>query len=171
MNSRRPGEQGNQTWPNRRRLISLAAVVALLVVSPQAALAQRPAVTAPGDIVVVGDAIPAPLTTTQPDAARGRAILLDRAKGNCLICHRLPVATEPFQGTIGPDLSGIGRRLTTSQIRLRLVDQSRLNAATLMPPLYRTAQLVRVDAHYRDKTVLSAIEIEDSVAYLASLKD
>ena len=128
-------------------------------------------IVAPPDVVVAGDAISDPLTSEVGIAARGRAIVLDRALGNCLICHRLPEPSEPFQGTIGPDLSGVGRRLSVGQLRLRLVDQSRINAATMMPPFYRTTDLTRVDDRYRNKPVLSALQIEDVVAYLAALRE
>ena len=132
--------------------------------------AQQP-VTPPSAITVAGDAIPAPLTTATPDAARGRAIVLDRAVGNCLICHQVPVPSEPFQGDIGPDLKDVGSRLNAGQIRLRLVDQSRLNPATMMPPLYRVHDLTRVAQRFKDAPVLTAAAIEDVVAYLVSLKD
>jgi L-cysteine S-thiosulfotransferase len=135
------------------------------------ALSAAAADIAPTAIVVVGDTIPASLTGTPGDASRGRAIVLDRAVGNCLICHQVPVPAEPNQGSVGPDLTGIGARLTIPQIRLRLVDQSRLNPSTLMPPLYRTTGLTRVAPRYKDQPVLSAAQIEDVVAYLALLKD
>ena len=101
--------------------------------------------------------------------ARGRRIVLDRETGNCLICHKVPEPAEPFQGDLGPDLSGVGTRLTAGQIRLRLVDESRLNPQTLMPPYYRVEGLSRVSARYRGKPVLTAQEIEDVVAYLGTL--
>jgi sulfur-oxidizing protein SoxX len=119
---------------------------------------------------VVGDAIPAPLGGEAGDAIRGRAIVLDRAVGNCLICHRIPVADEPFQGDLGPDLEGVGGRLTAGQLRLRLVDPTRLNPATLMPTYHRTDGLNRVAERFRDRPVLTAREIEDIVAYLATLR-
>jgi sulfur-oxidizing protein SoxX len=120
---------------------------------------------------VAGDAIPAPLTTTAGDAERGRAIVRDRATGNCLICHRAPEPTERFMGDLGPDLSGVGARLTPPQIRLRLVDQGRLNPATLMPPYHRVAGLTRVAPLYRGRPILDAQQIEDVVAYLATLRE
>jgi sulfur-oxidizing protein SoxX len=119
---------------------------------------------------IEGDAIPRPLVGTAGDAARGRALVLDRRQGNCLICHRVPVPEEPFQGELGPDLSGIGGRLSPGQIRLRLVDQARLNPATLMPPYFRTEGLTRVADRYKGKPVLAASEIEDVVAWLTTLK-
>jgi L-cysteine S-thiosulfotransferase len=120
---------------------------------------------------VAGDAIPLPLDGRAGDAQRGRAIVLDRTSGNCLICHKVPVAGEPFQGELGPDLTGIGARLTPAQLRLRLVDQSRLDPATLMPPYYRVENLTRVAPAFEGKPVLSAQQIEDVVAWLSGLKE
>ena len=73
-------------------------------------------------------------------------------------------------GEIGPDLKGVGTRLTPAQIRLRLVDESLINPKTVMPPYYRIEGLTRVAAQYRGKPVLSAQQVEDVVAYLTSLK-
>ena len=119
---------------------------------------------------IVGDAIPSPHDGRVGDAGRGRQIVLDRRRGNCLICHQVPVQNEPFQGELGPDLAGIGNRLTAGQMRLRLVDQSRLNPQTLMPPYHRTHGLRRVPADQEGRPVLEAGEIEDIVAWLATLK-
>ena len=96
--------------------------------------------------------------------------MLDRRVGNCLICHRVPVPQEPFQGEIGPDLGGIGSRLSTGQIRLRVVDPQRLNPATLMPPYHRIEGLRRVAPAFIGKPALTAQDVEDVVAWLASLK-
>jgi sulfur-oxidizing protein SoxX len=119
---------------------------------------------------VAGDAIPEPLGGLQGDATRGRALVLDRSVGNCLICHHAPEPAERFMGEIGPDLAGIGSRLTPAQVRLRVVDQSLLNARTVMPPYYRVDRLSRVAERYRGKPVLDAQQVEDVVAYLASLR-
>ncbi|MFN3673599.1 MAG: sulfur oxidation c-type cytochrome SoxX, partial [Bosea sp. (in: a-proteobacteria)] len=71
---------------------------------------------------IVGDAIPASLAGLTGDVARGESVVRDRERGNCLICHQGADASEPFQGTIGPALSGVGERLQPGQIRLRMVD-------------------------------------------------
>jgi L-cysteine S-thiosulfotransferase len=120
---------------------------------------------------IVGDAIPEPLGGLTGNAGRGERIVRDRETGNCLICHAVRDPNERFQGELGPPLDGVGARLGEGQIRLRLVDQSRLNEATLMPPYYRVEGLTWVAPPYRGKPVLSAQEIEDVVAYLASLKE
>jgi sulfur-oxidizing protein SoxX len=120
---------------------------------------------------VVGDAIPQPLGGLTGDARRGEMLVRDRERGNCLICHQGADDTEPFQGTIGPPLKGVGLRLDPGQIRLRLVDTSKLNPQTVMPPYFRTENLQDVAPQYRGKPALSGQEIEDVVSYLASLKN
>ncbi len=119
---------------------------------------------------VAGDSIPRPLGGLVGDPARGAAIVADRERGNCLICHQGADPSEPFQGSIGPPLKGVGARLDAGQIRLRLVDASLLNPQTVMPPYFRTENLHDVAAAYRGKPALSAQEIEDVVVYLASLR-
>jgi sulfur-oxidizing protein SoxX len=116
-----------------------------------------------------GDEIAEPLTRRAGDAARGEGIVRDRRNGNCLACHVLPV-DETFQGEIGPALTGVGARLTAGQIRLRLVDQRLLNPDTLMPPYHSVTGLTHVAPEYAGQPALAAQEIEDVVAYLASLR-
>jgi sulfur-oxidizing protein SoxX len=118
-----------------------------------------------------GDAIPEPLGGRTGDAVRGKAIVLDRRRGNCLICHAFPIEGEPFQGEIGPPMTGVASRLTKAQIRLRLIDQSRLNPETIMPPFYRVEGLTNVAPEYEGRPALDAQEIEDVVAYLAGLTE
>jgi L-cysteine S-thiosulfotransferase len=120
---------------------------------------------------VVGDAIPAPLTGTSGDPARGRVIVLDRRLGACLLCHRGPFPEEKFQGTLAPELSGAGSRWSAGQLRLRLVDPTRLNPDTIMPPYYRVDGLVRVGHLWRGKPILSAGQIEDVVSFLSTLRE
>ena len=120
---------------------------------------------------IVDDAIPASLTGRPGDAARGRAIVANRSTGLCLLCHSGPIAEERFQGDIAPSLAGAGSRWSEGQLRLRIVDGSRLNADTIMPAYYRTGGLQRVARAFEGKTILSAAQVEDVVAYLVTLKD
>jgi L-cysteine S-thiosulfotransferase len=119
---------------------------------------------------IVGDAIPESLTTTRGDVARGRALVIDRSN-TCILCHNGPFPEVKFQGDLAPSLAGSGSRWTEGQLRLRLVDASRLNAATIMPSYYRVDGLNRVGTAWRDKPILSAEQIEDIVAYLATLRE
>jgi sulfur-oxidizing protein SoxX len=120
---------------------------------------------------IVGDAIPAPLTGTLGEPARGRAIVVNRRVGLCLLCHSGPFPEEKLQGNLAPDLAGTGARWSAGQLRLRLVDASRLNPDTIMPPYYRVDGLDRVTPALRGKPILSAQQIEDVVAFLATLRD
>ena len=120
---------------------------------------------------IVGDAIPAPLSEAEGDPARGRAIIVNRQLGLCLLCHSGPFPEEKFQGTLAPNLAGAGSRWSAGQLRLRIVDASRLNPDTIMPPYYRTEGLTRVAPAFAGKPVLSAEQIEDVVAFLATLRD
>ncbi len=130
------------------------------------------AVAAPGGLAsyrIEGDAIPAPLAAAAGDPARGRTVVTGR-DGNCLLCHAVPDTGVRFMGNIAPPLSGIGARLSAAQLRLRVVDQSRLNPETVMPSYYKVAGLTRVTSAYRGKPVLTAEQIEDVVAFLQTLK-
>jgi sulfur-oxidizing protein SoxX len=120
---------------------------------------------------VVGDAIAASLTGTPGDAERGLKIVTNRQVGLCLLCHSGPYPQERFQGTMAPDLTGAGARWNEGQLRLRMVDAARINPDTIMPPYYRVDGLTRVAPGFRGKTILSAEQIEDVVAYLMTLKD
>jgi sulfur-oxidizing protein SoxX len=120
---------------------------------------------------VVGDAIPRALTGAPGDPARGRAIVANRQKGLCLLCHSGPIPEERFQGNLAPSLAGAGSRWSEGQLRLRLVDGRAFNPATIMPAYYRIDGLERVAASFRDRPVLEAGEIEDVVAYLATLRE
>ena len=120
--------------------------------------------------VVVGDAIPASLTGVTGDAGRGRSLVVDRTS-TCILCHNGPFPEQRFQGDLAPNLSGSGSRWSEGQLRLRLVDASRLNAATIMPSYYRVDGLDRVGLLWRGKPILSAEQIEDIVAYLTTLRE
>lgn len=125
---------------------------------------------------VVGDGIPQPLTATPGDAAAGRAIVVDRQQGLCLLCHSGPfdrTPTERAQGNLSSNLSGVGRRYSAAQLRLRVADAKHLNPASLMPAFHRVAvdpQAQRVGAAWAGKPVLSAQQVEDVVAFLETLK-
>jgi L-cysteine S-thiosulfotransferase len=120
---------------------------------------------------VVGDAIPEPLTGVRGDLARGGAIIVERQKGLCLLCHAGPFPEQRFQGNLAPDLTGVGTRWSEGQLRLRMVDSRRLNPATIMPPYYSTDGLVRVGRNWQGKPVLSAEQVEDVVAFLTTLTE
>lgn len=122
---------------------------------------------------VVGDAIEKSLTGQAGDATRGAALIQQRHKSLCVLCHSGPFPEPYLQGTLAPDLTGIGARLSAGQLRLRVVDMKRLNPDSIMPTYYAVianSKDTRVAASWRDKPVLTAEEIEDLVAYLQTLR-
>jgi len=145
--------------------IARAWLAAALFALPCAAIAQELRLYA-----VAGDAIPNSLTGMPGDAARGRTLVLNRTS-TCILCHNGPFPEEKFQGDLAPSLAGAGGRWSEGQLRLRLVDASRLNPATIMPSYYRLDGLDRVGPAWRGKPILSAEQIEDMVAYLVSLRE
>jgi sulfur-oxidizing protein SoxX len=145
-------------------VLALAGALAALTPSARAEDALVP-------YTIAGDAIPQPLVPEPGDPTRGRAIILARATSACLLCHAGPFPEERLQGTIGPDLRGAGARWTTGQLRLRLVDPTILNPDTMMPPYYRVAGLTRVGKAFAGHPILNAQQIEDVVAFLATLRE
>ena len=147
-----------------RARVAIAAGLAAMLCADTAQAQLRP-------FAIVDDAIPQSLTGAPGDPVRGRAIVASRQVGLCLLCHSGPFPEERFQGDLAPSLAGAGSRSTEGQLRLRIVDASRLNSATVMPPYYRTDGLARVAANFRGKPVLTAEQIEDVVAYLTTLRE
>ncbi len=121
-------------------------------------------------VEVADNAIALPLDGLSGDAARGRAIVASRQQGLCLLCHSGPIAEERFQGTLAPGLDGAGLRWSAAQLRLRLVDSRRLNPDSIMPAYYRADGLQQVGREWRGKTLFTAQQLEDVVAYLETLK-
>jgi sulfur-oxidizing protein SoxX len=136
-----------------------AAVAGCATTAPDAVLPYR----------VDGDAIRERLVAAPGDAARGKAIVVSR-DSNCLLCHAVPDSGVRFMGNIGRPLEGVGAQLTEGQLRLRIVDSTRLNPETMMPSYYRTDGLNRVAETWRGKPVLTAQQVEDTVAYLLTLR-
>ena len=120
---------------------------------------------------IVADAVPDSLTAAKGDAARGGTIVADRQVGLCLLCHSGPFPQEQFQGNLAPGLGGAGSRWSEGQLRLRIIDASRLNPGTIMPPYYRIDGLSHVAASFRGRPILSAEQIEDVVAFLVTVRD
>ena len=147
------------------RRAALAAVLAAGAVTP--ATGTAPAVAT---YRVEDGGIAEPLTDRPGDPARGRAIVIDPERGNCLICHAVPDAPgERFQGNLGPPLAGVGARLDEATLRLRIVDGTRLDPDTVMPAYHRVTGLNRVAREWQGRPVLDAQAVEDVVSYLRSL--
>ena len=148
----------------RRQCIALLAAASRTVAAlaePFAAAAAEPST----------DAFDTPLTATPGDAARGRAIVVNRQVGLCLLCHPGPFPEERQQGNLAPSLAGAGARWSTAQLRLRIADARRIDPQGIMPAYHRTEGLQRVGPAWQGQPILSAQQVEDVVAFLATLRD
>ena len=153
------------TCSRRPQLLSTASwSVALLFLGLSAAAADHP----PG-YRIENLEIPESLTGRPGDPARGERIVRDPDKATCLICHALPIDGEPDPGNIGPPLDDVASRYTAGELRLRLVEPKRLNPETVMPSYYARDGLHRVAPEYQGRSIYSASEVEDVVAYLLTL--
>lgn len=112
-----------------------------------------------------------PAHSAPGDPARGREIVASRQIGLCLLCHTAPIPEERFQGNLAPDLAGAGDRWTEDQLRQRIEDSSKLNPSTIMPSYHKTTGLQRVAPAYRGQPIFTAQQVEDVVAYLATLRE
>ena len=115
-------------------------------------------------------AIAKSLTGKPGNATNGRKVAINRKQGNCLACHVMPISEQPFHGNAGPDLNGVAGRLTEGEIRLKIVNPKIVNPDTFMPAFYRKDGLHRVMKKFQGKTILSAEQVEDLVAYTMTLK-
>ena len=102
------------------------------------------------------------------DAARGREVFVSREAGHCVLCHEVP-GVDAF-GNVGPSLAGVGSRLSVAQLRLRVADITKVDPAAVMPTFHRTEGMVRVASQYRGKPALTGQQVEDVVAWLATLR-
>jgi L-cysteine S-thiosulfotransferase len=117
-----------------------------------------------------GGALEASLTGQPSSPERGQQIVENRQLSACLLCHSGPFPEPHLQGNVGPPLDGVGSRLTAGEIRLRLVDPAKLNPDTVMPSYSAVGGLTRVGRPWQGKPVLTGQQIEDVVAFLATLR-
>lgn len=141
----------------------------VLVAGASAASAE---VLAPEAVKVVDLRVERSLTGAPGDPANGAKIFVDRRAGNCLACHaNADLADQPFHGEVGPDLSDVGSRYDEAMLRAILVDAKAVfGEQTIMPAFYQIVNAPRVAERFKGKPILTAEQIEDLVAYLASLK-
>ena len=151
-------------------LYSIVGVVALGVTAAHSSSVMvRDAGLVPYEIVD-DVAIPKSLTGVAGDAVNGRKVAISRKKGNCLACHAMPIPEQQFHGETAPTLYGVGNRLNEGELRLQLVNSKVTNDSTMMPSFYRTFGYNRPLKKFAGKSILTAQEVEDVVAYLKTLK-
>ncbi len=155
---------------NIRMKAGLAAL-AVLFAAP-AAQAGKVMNDGPTPYEVVGDiAVPKSLTGKPGDPANGRKVMANRKKGNCLACHKIAQMKDfLFHGEIGPELTDIAAAMPAEEMRLRLVNPKIVNPDTIMPAFYKNKGLTRVMKKFQGKSILTAQEIEDVIAYMRTLR-
>lgn len=127
----------------------------------------------PADVKIVDGAVAQALTDKPGDPEKGRQWFMGRKLGNCLACHvNSDMADQPYHGEVGPPLDGVAGRWSVAELRAIVVNSKEaLSPETIMPGFYREAGLNRVAKKFVGKTVLTAQQVEDVIAYLMTLKE
>lgn len=128
---------------------------------------------APADVKIVDMELAGSLTGKAGDPVAGRATFSNRKKGNCLACHvNSEQSEQQFHGEVGPPLDGAADRWSEDQLRAIVVNSKEVfGEQTIMPGFYSLALGARVAEKFAGKTILSAQEVEDVVAYLMTLNE
>lgn len=127
----------------------------------------------PNEVKFVDGEIAMSLTGSSGDAAKGRDVFINRKKGNCLACHvNKEISEQSFHGKIGPPLDGVAGRWEEAELRAILVNSKVvLGEDTIMPSFYRLKNGARTMKKFVGKTILSAEQVEDVLAYLKTLEE
>lgn len=128
---------------------------------------------APNDVKIVDGALDTPLTDKVGDAVAGKEIFTGRKLGNCLACHLVTelLDEQQFHGEVGPPLDGVADVYSAAELRARVVNPKTELPETIMPSFYRVSGFNRSAEKFAGKTILSAQQVEDVVAYLLTLKE
>ena len=151
-----------------RTLVATAMVVAVSAAFSLSAMAGTPKLV--NYKVVDESSIPKSLTGKAGNSKKGRKLAIHRKKGNCLACHKMPIPEQQFHGEIGPNLAGVGSRYSAGELRLLIVNPKVVNEDTIMPAFYKNTGFNAVLKKFKGKTVISAQDVEDIIAYLLTLK-
>lgn len=125
------------------------------------------------DSVTFGEdgAVTSSLTGVAGDPASGRMLFANRKLGNCLACHvNSELSEQQFHGEIGPSLDGVASRYDDAKLRGILVDSKKTFEDSMMPSFYRKVNGARTMQKFAGKTILTAQQVEDVLAYLKTLK-
>ncbi len=149
------------------------------IVTGFAAFSAQAESIAPTAVSYTDGAVAQSLTGVAGDAASGRAIVGDKGEGNCVACHQVTdLAEVPWHGEIGPMLDGAGDRWSEAELRGIVSNAKMMFEGSMMPSFYKTEGFTRPGDSYTGKApsgeiepILSAQQIEDVVAYLATLKE
>lgn len=112
------------------------------------------------------------LTGSAGDAVNGRKVFANRKQGNCLACHmNADLDEQSFHGEVGPPLDGVADRWTAAELRGIVSNAKMMFEGTIMPAFYIDAGYTRPLEKFEGKSILTAQQVEDVVAYLLTLKE
>lgn len=127
----------------------------------------------PNDVKFEDGTVSASLTGAPGDPERGAKTLVDRGLGNCLACHVVSALNkEQFHGDVAPSLDGVADRWDAAQLRAIIVDAKQVfGEESVMPGFYSLNVGLNVRKDLEGKSILTAQQVEDVVAYLSTLKE
>jgi len=126
----------------------------------------------PMDVAFVDGTVEASLTGVAGDPVEGRKVFANRKQGNCLACHvNADLAEESFHGEVGPAMDGVANRWSEAELRAIVANSKMVFEGTIMPAFYVDAGYTRALEKFEGKSILSAQQVEDVIAYLTTLKD
>ena len=128
--------------------------------------------TTPMDVSFEDGAVAASLSGAAGDAVEGRKVFANRKLGNCLACHvNDDLSEQSFHGEVGPELNGVADRWTEGELRGIVANAKMTFEDTIMPAFYVDSGYTRSLEKFEGKSILSAQQVEDVIAYLMTLKD
>lgn len=126
----------------------------------------------PMNVAFTEGSVATSLTGTAGDAANGRSVFANRKQGNCLACHtNSDLPEESFHGEVGPPMDGVAGRWTEAELRGIVANSKMTFEDTIMPSFYVDSGYERPLEKFEGKTILTAQQVEDVVAYLLTLKE
>lgn len=149
-----------------------AALCLTSLISLSAAAAAMAADIAPGDVRFDDAAVAGRVSDHVGNAEAGKKAFVNRGLGNCLACHAVStLSDELFHGDVGPSLDGAAGRWSAAQLRAIVVNAKQVfGPDTVMPGFYTLDVGTGVAKAFKGKTILTAEQVEDVVAFLGTLK-
>jgi sulfur-oxidizing protein SoxX len=125
----------------------------------------------PMDVAFADGVVESSLTGQAGDPVAGRSVFANRKQGNCLACHMNDDLTEEsFHGEVGPPMDGVADRWSQGEMRAIVTNSKKVFEDTIMPAFYIDSGYARPLEDFAGKSILTAQQVEDVVAYLMTLK-
>lgn len=134
---------------------------------------------APDDVKFEDGAVATSLTGQPGDPANGAVIVGDKKQGNCVACHQVSALSKiQWHGEVGPPLDGVADRWSEAELRGIVANAKIMFEGSMMPSFYKTHGYIRPGEGFTSEPaneplppLLTAQQIEDIVAFLATLKE